>query len=573
MKKQGILSLVLSMVLLFQLFTINTTVVSGSIANDLNSTERMKGVWVSSVANLDYPLKQTTDSDYLKSQADEIVANCKELGFNAVFLQVRPTSDALYKSEIFPWSKYLTGSQGTAPDNGFDPLEYWITKCHENGIELHAWINPYRITRDGKTSIQDLANSNPAKQHPEYTLRYSDGNFYYDPAMPQVRQILVDGVLEIINNYDVDGIHMDDYFYPGQDFDDDDTYALYGKGMDKGDWRRENVNTLIKQLHDEIKATGKDVAFGISPSGVWANKGNNELGSNTRGSESYYNLYADTRKWAREEWIDYICPQIYWEIGHSAADYDTLVKWWVDAIGNADTKLYVGLADYKCDGVSSSSVWYNGKAIQQQFDLNKSISRVAGEVHFRYQLITKNAALCNIIKSENSDGSTITPVRTTEGTTQAVTEAETQLTTQSVDTNDAQTTSTTQFDPKSVVNNDPVKVLVYVNGERVEFDQEPVIKNSRTLVPFRKIFEALGAEVKWNDDTQQVLATLGNKEISLIIGQKVMLVDKADTVALDVAPEIMGSRTMVPLRAISETLGADVQWYNDNRVITIDLKE
>lgn len=563
MKKQGILSVILSAILFLQIFTINTVVNDTEVKAD-NSNERMKGVWVSTVSNLDYPTKATTDSEALKSEADEIIANCKDLGFNTIFLQVRPASDAIYKSDIFPWSQYLTGSQGTAPDKDFDPLEYWVSKCHENGVELHAWINPYRATRQPSgASLNNLANSNPAKQHPEYMVKYSDGNYYYDPAIPEVRTLLVDGVMEIVNNYDVDGIHMDDYFYPGQSFDDAASYEKYGNGQDKGDWRRENVNILIEQIHNSIENCGKDVEFGISPSGVWANKDNNPLGSDTRGSESYYNLYADTRKWALEEWIDYICPQVYWEIGHASADYETLAYWWADTLSNCNTKLYIGLADYKCVGASSSSVWYNGKAIQQQFTLNKSsIPKISGEVHFRYQLIVDNLALCSIIKNENNGGSGQVTVHTTtvaEPTTEAATTVET-----------TEEPIADVFDVNSVVNNDPNKVLVYVNGKNVEFDQEPVIKNSRTLVPFRKIFEALGAEVEWYNDTQQVIGRLGDREVSLLIGEKVMLVNKSDTIILDAPPVIINSRTMVPLRAISEALGMEVNWNNSNRVITIN---
>ncbi len=562
MKKQGILSFFLSVLLLFQIFTINTTAGNSIVEADV-SNQRMKGIWVSTVLNLDYPLKATTNSQTLMTEADKIIENCYELGFNTIFLQVRPTSDAFYKSEIFPWSKYLTGSQGTAPDNGFDPLEYWINRCHEKNIELHAWINPYRATREvSGASIQNLANSNPAKQHPEYMVRYSDGNYYYDPGIPEVRKLLVDGVMEIINNYDVDGIHMDDYFYPGQNFDDDKSYQMYGNGQNIDDWRRENVNSLIREIHNSITESGHNTVFGISPSGIWANKKNNSLGSNTNGSESYYKLYADTRKWALEEWIDYICPQIYWEIGHSTADYKTLVNWWADTLSQSSTKLYIGLADYKCDGVSSSSVWYNGKAIKEQIILNKqSVNKVAGEVHFRYGLIAENPALCEIIKSENNGSYGNSSQSVTEETTETVSEIITDI---YVDN------TVNDFKPENVINNDPYKILVYINGKKIEFDQDPILKNSRTLVPFRKIFEELGADVQWYNDTQQVIAKTKDKEISLVIGDNIMFVDKVNSIKLDTPPEIIGSRTLVPLRAISESLGMEVKWYNDNRVITIN---
>ncbi|MGN1318243.1 MAG: family 10 glycosylhydrolase [Lachnospirales bacterium] len=561
MRKQMVISIVLSIVLLFQIFTINTPAENVGEAENIEQEERMRGVWVSTVLNLDYPLNKTTNHYSLMKEADNIIAKCDELGFNAIFLQVRPTSDAFYKSNIFPWSKYLTGSQGTEPDGNFDPLKYWITECHKRGIELHAWINPYRVTREtGGASLSNLANTNPAKQHPEYVIKYSDGNYYYDPGIPAVRQLLIDGIMEIVNNYDVDGIHMDDYFYPGQDFDDYATYKNYGQGMTIDDWRRSNVDTLIEQIHNNLELLGKNVEFGISPSGVWANKDNNPLGSDTRGSESYYKLYADTRKWALEEWIDYICPQIYWEIGHKSADYKTLANWWADTLSNCNTKLYIGLADYKCDDVNSTSVWYNGKAIQEQLNLNKTLDKISGEVHFRYGLIVENEGLCNVIKNENNKSQIVETTTTTE--------AQTETTTYSIV--ETVTETTTILDVNSIINNDPVKVLVYINGKKIEFDQEPVIKNGRTLVPFRKIFEELGAEVTWYNDTGQVIAKLDDKEISLVIGENIMLLNKSESVKLDTPPEIINSRTMVPLRAISESLGMKVNWYNDNRVITIN---
>lgn len=563
MKRQSILSAILSVILLLQIFTINT--VADNTANADVSDDRMKGVWVSTVLNLDYPKTATTNRYSLMKEADNIISNCSDMGFNTIFLQVRPSSDAFYKSDIFPWSKYLTGSQGTAPDGDFDPLSYWITECHKRGIELHAWINPYRVTRETNgANLANLANSNPAKQHPEYVIKYSDGNYYYDPGIVQVRKLLVDGVMEIVNNYDIDGIHMDDYFYPGQDFDDYTTFKNFGEGMAIEDWRRNNVDILIKEIHDKIESTGKDVEFGISPSGIWANSSNNSLGSNTRGSESYYKLYADTRKWALEEWIDYICPQIYWEIGHNTADYKTLVNWWADTLADSNTKLYIGLADYKCDGVSSSSVWYKGNAIAEQLALNKTLPKISGEVHFRYEFIVENTYLNSLVKKENNgvedattEVTTALETTTIEPTTELITEVHEEAT-------------KNNFDPTSVVNNDPYKILVYVNGNEVIFDQDPIIKNSRTLVPFRKIFEELGAEVEWYNDTQQVRAMLGDKEVSLIIGDNIMLVNRSETIKLDTPPEIIRSRTMVPLRAISESLGMEVKWYNDNRVITIN---
>ncbi len=562
MFKRSFLTVILSVILFFQVININTV--------ETVAEERLKGVWVSTVSNLDYPSTKTTDASVLKKEADTIIEKCGEMGITDIFFQVRPTADAFYKSELYPWSQYLTGSQGTAPTEGFDPLEYWISQCHSKGIKLHAWVNPYRVTNQPEiTSVNSLALSNPARQNPDWVIRY-EGKMYFDPAIPQVQQLVIDGVMEIVRNYDIDGIHFDDYFYPGQNFSDDASYSQYGNGADRGEWRRENVNGLIKTLSESIKKYDPNIQFGISPSGVWANKKNNELGSNTNGSESYYKLYADTRKWALEGWIDYIAPQIYWEIGHSTADYKTIAEWWADTLKNSQCKLYIGLADYKCDGAGQSSPWYNGKAIKEQLDLNSSLSKIQGEIHFRYKFLVANSYLYDIVK--NYGGNAVPAINTSVNTDKAAEKTTSEPTTQATTiqtTSEPTTQATTVF---TIPKNDTDEIMVYVNNKKVEFDQKPVILNSRTLVPFRKIFEALGAQVLWRDEKgiQQATAVKDNKTISFVIGEKTIVVDKTKTVPLDVAPQIMSSRAMVPLRALSENLGLSVQWDNDNRTITIN---
>lgn len=345
--------------------------------------DELRGVWVSSVYNMDYPVKPTGDAGELRNMADEIVDNCAEIGINAVFLQVRPMCDALYKSEIFPWSEYLTGKQGTAPSDGFDPLDYWIKKCHEKNIELHAWINPYRIAKDG--GAENLSANNPARLHPDWTVE-SEGGLYFDPGEPEVRRLVTDGACEIAENYDVDGIHLDDYFYPSQDFDDAESFARYGGGMAIDDWRRSNTETLIKEMGEEIHRIKKDISFGVSPCGIWANKSDMEEGSDTSGNSAYKDMYADTLKWASDGIIDYIAPQIYWYSGYEPADYTVLLNWWSEKLSGCDTKLYIGLADYRLDayGENKESPWYDGNEIARQMDMNSNNEKVSGEIHFRY---------------------------------------------------------------------------------------------------------------------------------------------------------------------------------------------
>lgn len=343
----------------------------------------MRGVWVSTVYNLDYPTKKTISESELKKQADEILDNALETGLNTVFLQVRPSGDAFYKSDIFPWSHWLTGEQGKAPENNFDPLEYWVDEAHERGLELHAWINPYRASRG--LTWEQLDENNPAKLNPEWVEQYSDGNYYYNPALEEVRQLIVDGALEIVNNYDVDGLHLDDYFYPGQDFNDSEEYAKYGGDFSNiADWRRDNVNKMVAMLDEELHKADKDIQFGISPAGIWANKSTDPRGSDTRGNQSYVSSYADSLAWIEAGTIDYIMPQIYWEIGHSAADFATLVDWWIDNTQGTDVKLYIGLAAYKCHDATPPT-WSSTKPLMDSLEYMSQKNGIYGEVYFRYQ--------------------------------------------------------------------------------------------------------------------------------------------------------------------------------------------
>lgn len=537
------------------------------VYNISGAEEPMKGVWVGTVSSLDYPKEPTTDSTKLMQQADEILDNCKSLGFNAIFFQVRPASDAFYKSDIFPYSQWLTGSQGIAPDNGFDPLKYWVDGAHKRGMELHAWINPYRITNNG-ISLDNLASTNPARINKTYTIRYANGNYYYNPAMPEVRKLVLDGIMEIVNNYDVDGIHMDDYFYPGSDINDDADFEKYNTGFtNKDDWRRNNCDMLVKDISNALK--GKDVVFGISPSGIWANKGDNPLGSDTNGFQSYSAIYADTRKWALEGWIDYIAPQIYWEIGHKVADYETLAAWWSETLAKCDTKLYIGIGEYRCDGVGSDSVWYNGNAIEKQLQLNKNYNKIDGEIHFRYKSIMNNTALQSIIKRHNGAVAAAVTETITEQTTNTITQATTQVTTNIVPiTIEEPTIETTTIAP--IEKNE---IVVYLDGERLIFDQKPIIENGRTLVPMRVIFESLGMEVEWNSKNQRITATDDSGSLIIMtIGNKVMTVN-GEINEMDVAPKIVSSRTLVPLRAISEACNANVDWDGTNRIITISTSD
>ena len=372
--------------------TIRTQTSAGK--DEVKDPNQFRAVWVSTVYRLDYPSKATTDPAVLKADADRILQTCADMGMTAVILQVRPSADALYPSSYYPWSADLTGRQGQAPADGFDPLAYWVEQAHALGLELHAWINPFRVTKGGQSEYDSLTADHPAKVHPDWVVEY-DGKFYFDPGLPEVREYIIQSAEELARNYDIDGIHLDDYFYPGTNFDDADTYAQYGGSFsDIGDWRRDNVNQLVKELGERVHAIDPDLSYGISPSGVWADRSSQSQGSNTTGGyESYYASYADSRKWVKEEWIDYICPQVYWYIGHPSMDYETIVKWWADVVKGTGVSLYIGMADYQAGNSDPSSPWYGVEAIRQQLELNETIPQVDGEVHFRYQFLAQNQEL------------------------------------------------------------------------------------------------------------------------------------------------------------------------------------
>lgn len=265
----------------------------------------------------------------------------QKAGINAIIFQVRPEADALYASRLEPWSRFLTGVQGKAPEPYWDPMQFMIDECHKRGMEFHAWINPYRT----KTTLKsELAPNHVYNIHPEWFVTYGD-QLYFDPALPESRRHICMVVSDIVSRYDVDAIHMDDYFYPypikGKDFPDDANFARFGGGFsNKGDWRRSNVNVLIKKLHETIREIKPWVKFGVSPFGIYRNESSDPLGSKTKGLQNYDDLYADVLLWAREGWIDYNIPQIYWHIGHPVADYETLVKWW--ARNTENRPLFIG---------------------------------------------------------------------------------------------------------------------------------------------------------------------------------------------------------------------------------------
>lgn len=280
-------------------------------------------------------------TEKLKQTLIDQLNSLQGAGINAIIFQVRPEADALYASQLEPWSRFLTGVQGQAPSPYWDPMQFMIDECHKRGMEFHAWINPYRV----KTSLKsELSPNRLYNIHPEWFVTYNN-QLFFDPALPESRRHICMVVADIVSRYDVDAIHMDDYFYPypakGMDFPDDASFARYGGGFtNRADWRRSNVNILIQKIHETIRGLKPWVKFGISPFGIYRNEKNDPLGSKTNGLQNYDDLYADVLLWARNGWVDYNIPQIYWQIGHPAADYETLVKWW--AKNTENRPLFIG---------------------------------------------------------------------------------------------------------------------------------------------------------------------------------------------------------------------------------------
>lgn len=310
-----------------------------------------RAMWIASVFNIDWPSQSGLPKQQQKEELIKILDKAEELKFNAVILQIKPTSDAFYKSKHSPWSRYLMGTQGKDPQ--YDPLEFFIEEAHKRNLETHLWINPFRILNG--ESWDTLSPKHIARKNEDWVIKYNN-RYYFDPGNPEVQKYIIKEISEIIKNYDLDVLHMDDYFYPYKaysqgnviPFKDDTTWKQYGKKFaSREDWRRDNINNFIQKVNTAIKKEKSYVQFGISPFGVWRNKSVDPKGSKTQaGQTNYDDLYADVLAWLENKWIDYILPQLYWHTDTVAAPYDVLVRWW-DKHTPTDIPLYIGLGLYK----------------------------------------------------------------------------------------------------------------------------------------------------------------------------------------------------------------------------------
>lgn len=345
---------------------------------------QLRGMWISTFGNLDWPSKPGLPVAEQKRELTGYLDMAVRLHMNAVFIQVRDRADAFYKSSYEPWSQALTGTPGRDP--GYDPLAFMVTEAHRRNLQLHAWFNPFQVTTEGD---KPLPKDHPARTHKSWTHRFQ-GRLYYDPGVPAVRSFVERVINEVVRKYDIDGVHFDDHFYPypqpGQTFHDDAAYKEHGRGMGKGAWRRQNVDTFVRQVGEQTHKAKPWVWFGVSPFGIWRNKSSDAHGSDTDGLESFDSVYADTRLWVRKGWVDYVAPQLYWSMGDRAASYRTLVRWWAGLAGEAPkgkpVRLFIGQAAYRVKKSSTDPAFRSGAELTRHLSENAKYPRVDGDIYF-----------------------------------------------------------------------------------------------------------------------------------------------------------------------------------------------
>ncbi|KOG10410.1 FenI [Streptomyces viridochromogenes] len=343
---------------------------------------QMRGVWIASVVNIDWPSRTGLDPAAQRAEFVRLADDALALGFNALFVQIRPTADAFWPSPLEPWSQWLTGTQGQDP--GYDPLAFMIETAHQRGLAFHGWFNPYRVSMQADPSRLDPRH--PARAHPEWIRSYG-GKLYYDPGVPDARRFCQEAMLDAVRRYDIDGVHFDDYFYPypvaGSDFPDEETFRVHGAGhADKAAWRRANVDLMVREMRDAVRAVRPNALFGISPFGVWRNATTDPRGSRTAAFQSYDGLHADTRGWVQRGWLDYVAPQVYWHIGLPVADYAVLAPWWAEVVRDTDTELWIGQAVYKSGTAGQPAPWQDGKELTRHLTLNATLPEIGGDLFF-----------------------------------------------------------------------------------------------------------------------------------------------------------------------------------------------
>jgi uncharacterized lipoprotein YddW (UPF0748 family) len=355
-----------------------------------------RGAWIATVANIDWPSKPGLTTDQQKSELTNLLDRAVQLHLNAVIFQVRPLCDAMYASSIEPWSEYLTGTQGKAPRPFYDPLAFAIDEAHKRGLELHAWFNPFRASHPQSKS--PAAANHISRTHPELVRNYA-GQLWLDPGEPAVRDYVLRVVMDVVKRYDVDGVQFDDYFYPtpqkdaggrALDFPDYATWKKYGwpAGFGREDWRRENINHFIQSAYQNIKAVKPWVKFGVSPFGIWRPGFPNQI----QGMDAYAALYADSRHWLNEGWVDYFAPQLYWPIDQRAQSFSVLLKWWAEQNGHG-RNLWPGI------NAAAAGEKFPADEIARQIAATRAQSGASGEIFFHLRNIEQNP-LAAIIRAQ-----------------------------------------------------------------------------------------------------------------------------------------------------------------------------
>ncbi|HVX51326.1 MAG TPA: family 10 glycosylhydrolase [Chitinophagaceae bacterium] len=348
-----------------------------------------RGAWIATVVNIDWPSSKGLSTVEQKQEFVDILDSLQRDGINAVVVQVRPAADAFYPSQYEPWSEYLTGVQGKAPDPYYDPLQFMIEEAHKRGMEFHAWINPYRAVFNTHTS--SVSSTHITRKHPDWFVNYGTGK-YFNPGLPVVMDYVTDVVRDIIRRYDIDGLHLDDYFYPyrigNKEFPDEKAYREYGKGMTRDEWRRSNCDSIIKRIHDVVLDVKPGIKFGISPFGVWRNKSVDPMGSDTKaGVSNYDDLYADILLWLRKGWIDYVAPQLYWPTGHPLCDFETLVKWWNNHTYGKQLLIGHGISNAV---ETRQAAWRKPGELPDQINILRSYANVQGSIYFSAKDVLMN---------------------------------------------------------------------------------------------------------------------------------------------------------------------------------------
>lgn len=352
-----------------------------------DAPREFRGAWIASVYNINWPSKPGLSSQEQQRELIVLLDRAQKLNMNAIILQVRPMGDALYASQLDPWSEYLTGVQGKAPEPYYDPLAFAVQEAHKRSMHLHAWINPYRV---GSTKSKSaFANNAFIKRYPNVT-RKLDALYWSDPAAKESQDHLVAVVADIVRRYDVDGIHIDDYFYPYKsemkssknDFPDGPTYAAYqqtGGKLDRDHWRRQNVDTLMQRVYAQIKAIRPTVQFGIAPFGIW--RPGHPAGIS--GMDAYNEIYGDAKKWYNEGWVDYMAPQLYWDLSKTKQSYPKLLTWW----GSENTH-----KRHLWPGISISGVGngFPASDVEQRIGINRKEPGVTGEIMWNIKPVMSN---------------------------------------------------------------------------------------------------------------------------------------------------------------------------------------